>query len=480
MRPILAGIETEYGFSIPARGPETQLDDSALFVASCPVPCFSGWDYRAESPRSDLRGFSVESLQYDPQDAEFEKGAFRYGDAESRADRVLRNGARFYNDHGHPEYATPECWSVSGLVKADLAGERLMRLTGEAFEQSRSMRAELYKNNVDYSGASYGTHESYHVPRSHGFEKIFDAVTPVLIARTVLCGAGTIVDDRGPRFLLSARSPFLVQAANIETLYNRPIFNTRDEPHSDPRVDIRLHVICGDANRNPSSTAMKVALVKMALWLLDAGEVPEVPLDDPVGMFRAVARHESAGQDLARQILSTYLDRFHALGARETCPDPSALEALSLAERLLESFQSGPEALALHVDWAAKLSIFERAGFDWESGSLTALQSVDLAYHALDPKESLFDGLVEEGEVAPLPSDDELDDLILNHRSGTRADLRGWMVENLGSDLVTVNWSSATIRHGGDQRTIRLPVGAQPTPEHLAALTCDRIVETYG
>ena len=36
----------------------------------------------------------------------------------------------------------------------------------------------------------------------------------------------------------------------VDTLYRRPIFNTRDEPHADAAKWLRLHVICGDANRS--------------------------------------------------------------------------------------------------------------------------------------------------------------------------------------------------------------------------------------
>ena len=45
---------------------------------------------------------------------------------------VLTNGARYYVDHAHPEYSTPECVDALELVVADKAGERIL---------ARSMRA---------------------------------------------------------------------------------------------------------------------------------------------------------------------------------------------------------------------------------------------------------------------------------------------------------------------------------------------------
>ena len=35
--------------------------------------------------------------------------------------------------------------------------------------------------------------------------------------------------------------------ASVDTLHNRPLVNTRDEPHATPSRFRRLHVICGDA-----------------------------------------------------------------------------------------------------------------------------------------------------------------------------------------------------------------------------------------
>ncbi|MBK8277016.1 MAG: proteasome accessory factor PafA2 family protein [Nitrospira sp.] len=38
----------------------------------------------------------------------------------------MPNGARFYNDHTHPEYSTPECRTLRDLVAHDRAGERIV------------------------------------------------------------------------------------------------------------------------------------------------------------------------------------------------------------------------------------------------------------------------------------------------------------------------------------------------------------------
>ena len=74
-----------------------------------------------------MRGFHVDKLNYDPEDAKFDDPQRKpLPVEEERADRVLVNGARLYNDHGHPEYATPECASLLDLVTHDKAGERIV------------------------------------------------------------------------------------------------------------------------------------------------------------------------------------------------------------------------------------------------------------------------------------------------------------------------------------------------------------------
>ena len=72
----------------------------------------------------------------------------------------LRNGARLYLDVGsHPEYATPECDSLTELITHDRAGERI--LEGLMIDAERRLHEEgiagdvyLFKNNTDSAGNS--------------------------------------------------------------------------------------------------------------------------------------------------------------------------------------------------------------------------------------------------------------------------------------------------------------------------------------
>ena len=189
MRPILAGIDCEYGILVKGKGAEEQIEYAQTLVESFSNEgLFVGWDYRFENPRNDLRGFEIKNLAVDPNDAQFDVGRQQRNSIEVRADRVLPNGARFYNDHGHPEYATPESFSIFELAQFDQFGESVVRQAGEFSD----LDVTLYKNNTDYHGASYGTHESYLVPREHSFEALYAAVTLMLVVRQIVSGAGKV------------------------------------------------------------------------------------------------------------------------------------------------------------------------------------------------------------------------------------------------------------------------------------------------
>src|SRR5437764_228633 len=111
----------------------------------------------------------------------------------------LRNGARLYLDVGsHPEYATPECDSVTDLVVHDRAGERILEgllVDAEKRLHDEGIAGEIYlfKNNTDSAGNSYGCHENYCVSRHGEFGRLADVLIPFLVTRQLICGAGKVL-----------------------------------------------------------------------------------------------------------------------------------------------------------------------------------------------------------------------------------------------------------------------------------------------
>jgi len=74
------------------------------------------------------------------------------------ANNVLTNGARFYVDHAHPEYSTPECADAIEALIHDRAGEEVLRrsMTAVSSLMPDAPTIVVYKNNSDGKGNSYG------------------------------------------------------------------------------------------------------------------------------------------------------------------------------------------------------------------------------------------------------------------------------------------------------------------------------------
>ena len=136
--------------------------ESIALVRSALNPASGCAGIMKAEPHADMRGFRVQELRQDADEANyFAQDAQReLRQAEIKSDLVLGNGARFYNDHAHPEYCTPECSTLAELLAHDRAGEHiLMACAKELSEQSRTT-VRLYKNNTDCCGHSYGCHEN--------------------------------------------------------------------------------------------------------------------------------------------------------------------------------------------------------------------------------------------------------------------------------------------------------------------------------
>ncbi|MCW5947531.1 MAG: proteasome accessory factor PafA2 family protein [Fimbriimonadales bacterium] len=458
----LFGTETEYGLSIEGRGAAEQIDDSAAFVESCPYPAFPGWDYGFESPRQDIRGFQVQELAYDPIDAEFDFGKTRTLDKNLHANRVLTNGARFYNDHGHPEYSTPECSHVADLLAHDLAGERIVLETAMSYEQVTGKRTRIYKNNTDFHGASYGTHENYLFPRDISSDELIRALLPFLITRMILFGAGKVGSESGRacRYQVSQRADFYHETANIETLYRRPIFNTRDEPHADPNKWRRVHVICGDANRMPWSIAMKVATTQLALDLIKVGEAPQFVICNPPRAAEALSKDETftwrielegSSWTTAIDVLDAYLSAAEKLFTKRDAETDWSLAEWRLA---LTDAANDPRRLSDRVDWAAKLVMleeFSQAEGEW---NIARMQSLDLEYHNIDPSESLFNAWIDMGRGQIIIPFERVTEAMSAPPQDTRAKQRGDLVAQMRDQIESIGWRRAKLKGGGEYEFI--------------------------
>src|ERR671914_24027 len=277
------GTETEYGISVPGQpGANAMVTSSqvvnAYLAASAARARRARWDFEEENPLRDARGFDLAREVADPSQLTDEDLGL--------ANVILTNGARLYVDHAHPEYSTPECTNPRDTVIWDKAGERVMAdAARRAATVPGTQPIQLYKNNTDNKGASYGCHENYLMKRETPFAEIVRHLTPFFVSRQVVCGAGRVgigVDGRGEGFQISQRADFFEVEVGLETTLKRPIINTRDEPHADPEKYRRLHVIIGDANMSEISTYLKVGTTALVLKMIEDEFLPDFSLANPV------------------------------------------------------------------------------------------------------------------------------------------------------------------------------------------------------
>src|SRR5918997_398044 len=150
---------------------------------------------------------------------------------EIKSDLVLSNGARFYNDHAHPEYSTPECTTLRELVAQDKAGERILaecaRRRNSHLPEEQELR--LYKNNTDFIGHSYGCHDNYLMRRDVPWNRVVSGMLPFLVTRQIFAGAGKMgieVESAASQpgvYQISQRADFFSVLVSIDTMNKRPL-----------------------------------------------------------------------------------------------------------------------------------------------------------------------------------------------------------------------------------------------------------------
>jgi Pup amidohydrolase len=139
--PKVCGIETEYGVTLRGAADPNPVLASSMLINGYVEHNKVGWDFEDESPGRDARGFAREGAM--PPEIETHL-----------VNTVLTNGARYYVDHAHPEYSTPECSDALELVCADKAGERILARSMLAARRLTEPGQEIvvYKNNSDGKG----------------------------------------------------------------------------------------------------------------------------------------------------------------------------------------------------------------------------------------------------------------------------------------------------------------------------------------
>jgi len=468
------GIETEYGITVDGMESLDVVRESIEIVRSYTEHGASmKWDYNLEDPHQDARGFRAEELLQDTDEAayyEIDKNR-PLSFEEIKSDLVLSNGARFYNDHAHPEYSTPECTTLCEIIAQDTAGERVLAECARRRNQRLlpGQHARLYKNNTDFIGHSYGCHDNYLMSRAVPWDRIVRDVVPFLVTRQIFAGAGKMgiegEDARGLQgiYQIAQRSDFFSVLCSIDTMNRRPLVNTRDEPHADNALYRRFHVIIGDANMSQVATALKIGATALVLELIEKGHAPQLELANPIDATKSISRDQTYSWIVelrdGRKISAIDIQRLYLAAARDHCDltEPDAKWLLHEWEQVLADLSEDVMRCHDRVDWVAKKFLLntmqEAEGLDWTD---PWLQSIDLEYHNVSLEQGLFYELVRSGQMRRFVSEDDVRRAIFNPPETTRAFFRGRAVAKFNREISSIQWDEITFQNNGSYRTVML------------------------
>ncbi len=461
----IIGIETEYGIHTNGDLKDNPISASSVIVNSYVNEVLNDktkWDFDDETPQNDARGYVT-------------KGSVAPVVETHLVNAVLYNGARFYVDHAHPEYSSPEVADALEGVIWDKAGELVLKHSMQIVRENIGHDIVIYKNNSDGKGNSYGCHENYLMDRGLPFPKLVHDLVPFLISRQIYCGAGKVgievpsKKDEEVYFQISQRADFFEEVVGLETTLKRPIINTRDEPHASSEIYRRLHVILGDANISETATFLKLGTTAFVLLLIETGNVPKLdrmPLN-PVAALHQISHDISLESKIelndgshikAIEIQEEWLlladNYFHKYGGELLGGDEVAKLILSTWERVLGLLKSDLLSLRYEIDWIAKFNLVDayREKNQLSSNSPT-LKALDLQYHDLRDDKSLASRL----KLKTLVTRDQIESAVYNPPESTRAYFRGQCIKKWSKSIVSANWDSIVF-DVGEEPLRRVPM----------------------
>ena len=467
----IIGTEVEYGISSPSDPTANPILTSTQAVLAYAAAAGiqrakrTRWDYEVESPLRDARGFDLSRSAGPPPIVD--------ADEVGAANMILTNGARLYVDHAHPEYSAPECTDPMDAVIWDKAGERVMEAAARHVASvPGAAKLQLYKNNVDNKGASYGSHENYLMSRQTPFSAVIAGLTPFLVSRQVITGSGRVgIGPSGdePGFQLSQRSDYIEVEVGLETTLKRGIINTRDEPHADADKYRRLHVIIGDATLAEYSTYLKCGTTALVLSMIEDGvRFDDLRLLEPVRSVHRISHDPtlktvvelSDGRKMtALDMQHAYLERAwkHEETSQDGEIDPMTREVLDTWQQVLDDLGTDPLRCADRLDWVAKLNLLQgyqqRDNLPWDSPKL---HLIDLQYADVRQAKGLYNRLVSRGSIKRLVSEEDVRAAVTAPPEDTRAYFRGRCLERYPGEVAAASWDSV-IFDLGRESLVRIP-----------------------
>ncbi|MBV7363633.1 proteasome accessory factor PafA2 family protein [Actinomycetaceae bacterium TAE3-ERU4] len=477
---MVVGLETELGIRPVDSRPINQIAAASELVDSYvkSIDVYKSWCYAGEDPLHDMFGGRLGRDEADPSqltDVPLSPCARTNSSGVGETlvtNVVLPDGGRFYVDHAHPEVSTPECL---GAVSAVLLDTRVKEIA-QAAMMAAGNKFVLYRSNVDGKGATWGHHENYRICRKTNFADLASILIGHLITRPIFCGAGRVgIGSSGqvPGFQMSQRADYLETVSGLQTTFERPIINTRDEPHDDSEKWRRLHIIVGDSNSLLFSQYLRVSTTALVLWACER-LLSRNPLLQTLGLIVADPVYESlkishdtslkhsitlasgAGAsalelslrywELVRQEWDTFQGEKDFSATAEQRREVE--DTLYHWKRVLEDLGTNPYLAKDRVEWVAKKSLLERyrerLSCGWNDPRIKAL---DLSWADMRQEYGPALKMEQSGAftVPPLPVKP-----ILSGRAHLRAKLA------VNKHVVDLGWSFVTVSLGNQLRRFTL------------------------
>jgi proteasome accessory factor A len=423
----------------------------------------SGWSGRgcAEGSR-DQRGSSA---GWDPQD---------WG-----RKFLPSNGGCAYIDLDHLELCVPEVLSAWDHLAAWHA---MLRIARDALESANARlpagrSIQVLVNNSDGHGHSYGSHLSFLLTR-RAWDNLIRRKPHYLgwlasfqVSSIIYTGQGKVGSENNAppvEFQLSQRADYFETLLGVQTTFERPIVNARDETlcgysrlPADPASPARLHVIFFDNTLAHYSSLLKVGVMQLVLAMLEAGCVdPRLVLDDPLSAvcafshdptLRRQANLAAGGAATAVELQLRFLEearRFDATGGFDGFV-PRAAEILDLWEEVLAGLADGDWlGLSSKLDWVMKLMTLRRAmrqrpSLTWESPEVRHL---DQLYSSL-AEDGLYWSYENAGFAARLVSEERVRHFCAEPPEDTRAWTRAMLLRTAEPGWVErVDWDHISFR----------------------------------
>jgi hypothetical protein len=454
-----------------------------------------GGDDTGRDDRRDSHGntWSVGyNAEYNPDKHASGYGGYGYGSQDWGRKFLPSNGSCVYIDLGHLEVCLPECLSALDSIAAWHA---MLRIVRDALHHANSHLADgrqivVLANNSDGRGNSWGSHMNLLVTR-RCFNNLFCRKLHLLlwlashqISSIVYTGAGKVGSENGrpaADFQLSQRADFYETLTGVQTTYDRPIVNSRDEglcghlgepatPGTSEVSMARLHIIFFDNTLCHVSSFLRVGVTQIIAAMIEQSYIqPGLILDNPLLALQQWTRDVTlrrkarliCGKDYTavevQLAMAELAARFISEGRAEGIV-PHADRILALWAETLEQLRdkdNNMEALTGKLDWVLKWRILERAANDGIEWTAPQMKYLDHMYGNLDSHEGLYWQMELAGVVQKLVADGQVERFVHEPPSDTRAYTRAKVLQGVPTgSVVNLDWDGIRLEYprtrGGD------------------------------